>query len=161
MLIFHILPNKEFIFVQQQAATVLQALGQSQPAARLGESWLALCAPWPVWVQVIAAVIGATTTLIIMTTRAVGMRPSMMLKRTTLLQQRQQLLHWAAGWTLGVGALGTANRCSSTTHLVLRLGSSAGHPFRYIAICTYISLSLVVSFSYHTGSKAAIFTLTI
>lgn len=50
VLILLILPNldQKFIFVQQHAAAALQALEQSQPAARHGESWLALCAPWPV-----------------------------------------------------------------------------------------------------------------
>lgn len=131
VLLLHILPNpdQEIIFLQQRT-TALQALGQSWPAARHGGNWLALCALWPVWVQVRAVVIGAAITRIITTTRAVGMRPMTMARRTTLLRQRQQLLHLAVGLTHGVGALGTANHCLSTTHLGLQLESSVGHLFR-------------------------------
>lgn len=111
-----------------------EVLGQSPPVAVRGENWPALSVPWPVSVQVRAAAIEVTTTSITTTTRAAGTRPTRTVRRTTLQQQRQPLQPSGAGWTPGVGASGTVNRCSSTTHLAQQLGSFAGHLFRYRSI---------------------------
>lgn len=114
-----------------QVTAPQQPLGQNQPAAGRGGSWLALYVPWPAWVQERAAAIEVTTTCTTTTTRAAGMRPTMMAKMITLQPQRLQSQHLAAGSTRGVAASGTASRCSSTTRRGRQQESSAGHLFRY------------------------------
>lgn len=124
-----------FPLARQEAVTAPQrVLGQSRPVAERGESWPALCVPWPASVQARAAAIEGTTTSFTTTSRAAGTRSTRTGRRTTSRQQRQPSQPSAAGWTPDVGASGTVNHCSSTTHLARQQGSSAGHLFRYSSI---------------------------
>lgn len=140
------------VIIFQQVVTMapLQASGRSRPVAERGESWPDRCAPWPAWVQARVAATEATTTSITTTTKAAGTRPTRTARRTTSLQRRQPSRRSEAGWTQGVAASGTASRCSSTTHLGRRQGSSAGHLFRYSNIQVYVEWRATIKVKYHS-----------